>query len=188
MSETDRIKWDARYRKTDVEPPKPSTFLLDNADHLPCSGRCLDVAGGAGRNGLWLAARGLDVTIADISAEGLKLAQTRAAAAGFSIATAQLDLEDEPLPAGPWDVVFSMLYLQRDLYAKMAAVLAPGGTLLAMQPTLTNLERHAKPPAPFLLRPGELATLLPSSLEVLLLTEQWSAQGQHQARVVARRR
>ncbi len=41
-----------------------------------------------------------------------------------------IDLEREPLPAGPYDVVVCMSYLQRDLFEALQRVLAPGGVVL----------------------------------------------------------
>jgi tellurite methyltransferase len=54
-----------------------------------------------------------------------------------------------------------------------------------LQPTVTNLERHPKPPRSFLLESGELAGLV-TGLEVLELEESWSDDGFHEARLVAR--
>lgn len=188
MSEQDRAKWDARYAGRDPEmEDAPSPFLVSVAHHLPREGRALDVAGGAGRNGLWLAARGLRVTIADVSAVGLRVASARAERRGLQVSTVCVDLEQEPLPDGPWDLIVCILYLSRPLFAKMADALAPGGVLVFLQPTVTNLERHEKPPRAFLLEPREIEQLLPSSLEIVVLDEGWSPDGHHEARVVARR-
>ena len=66
MGEGDRERWNARYLE-EAETPPPSPFLLALDGVLPRRGRALDVAGGSGRNALWLARRGLDVTLADVS-------------------------------------------------------------------------------------------------------------------------
>lgn len=188
MSQRDREKWDARYASGSHEAGAVSTFLRAKAAALPGSGRVLDVAGGAGRNALWLAERGLEVTLVDVSPVGLQLAQRRAAERGVRLTTAALDLEVEPLPAGPWDAIVSVLYLQRGLFRQFHDRLAPGGLLFFLQPTTTNLERHPRPPRSFLLEPGELARLIAqTALEVIELDESWSATGHHEARLVARR-
>jgi SAM-dependent methyltransferase len=154
--------------------------------YLPRRGRALDVAGGAGRHGIWLAQRGLDVTIADISARGLALAREEAAAAGVRITTLETDLELAPFPTGPWDLIVSICYLLRPLFAAYPSALAPGGILAVVQPTKKNLERHDKPPADFLLDDGELPRLV-GGLEVLHYEEGWLADGRHDAVIVAKR-
>lgn len=190
MGRFDRDKWDERYRARRLEPrsPQASSWLDDIADALPRTGRALDVAGGAGRNGLWLARHGLDTTVADVSPVGLALAAERAKAEGLRLHTLEVDLAEAPFPAGPWDVIASFLYLQRPLFPAMVDALSPGGWLVFLQPTVTNLERHAKPPRRFLLEPGELAALLaPLPIEIVRLEETWHASGHHEARLLARR-
>ncbi len=52
------------------------------ARYLPPSGRILDVGGGPGRYTIWLAERGYQVVLADLSPELLTIARTQSAAAG----------------------------------------------------------------------------------------------------------
>lgn len=188
MSDDDRERWDARHRAASHGARGPSPFLEAIADQLPRAGSALDIAGGAGRNARWLAARGLDVTVADISPVGLDLAREAAREAGLSVSTVAVDLEREPLPRGPWDLAVCTLFLHRPLFAAIPAVLAEGGTFVFLQPTRTNLERHPRPPARFLLEDGELPTLIPPDLEVVTLVEGWTEDGHHEARLVARKR
>jgi SAM-dependent methyltransferase len=186
MSREDRDKWDARYRAGGHVGVSPSPFLVSLANRLPRRGRALDVAGGAGRNALWLAARGLDVTIADVSEVGLAVARERAERAQLHVQTREVDLEEE-FPEGPWDLVVCILYLQRSLFETFPRVLAPGGLLVFLQPTVINLERHAKPPRDFLLEPGEGRSLI-QDLDILESDEGWSIDGFHEARILARKR
>ena len=146
MSDEDRKKWDARYKLPDAMPAEPSLLLTQLDDDLPRSGRALDVAGGSGRHAIWLAQRGLDVTVADISEVGLAIAKERAAAADVSLDTLLLDLETDPFPNGPWDLIVSIRFLRRELFEIFPKVLAPGGMLVFSQPTKSNLQRHEKPP------------------------------------------
>jgi len=85
-------------------------------------------------------------------------------------------------------VVVCTLYLHRPLFASVTEALAPRGVFVFVQPTARNLERHPKPSRRFLLEPGELETLVPPALEVVVLDESWSDDGHHEARLVARRR
>src|SRR5213593_334566 len=88
MAATARDRWDARYRAGGAERREPSPFLVTMAGLLPragaasCPPTALDVAGGAGRNAVFLARCGFAVTVADIAPAGLALAAAAAAAAG----------------------------------------------------------------------------------------------------------
>ncbi len=186
MSELDRQKWNTRYQSGSHASTAPSAFLVSLADRLPAEARALDVAGGVGRNALWLAARGMDVTLVDISGVALAIAAERAAALERPLRTLERDLAEDGLPPGPWDLIVSVLYLERPLLAQVASVLAPGGLFVMLQPTVTNLERHPRPPRAFLLEPGELRTLI-GGLDMLELDESWSEDGYHEARLLARR-
>jgi SAM-dependent methyltransferase len=186
MSHKDRKKWNERYGDPERAAREPSALLKEVEKWLPKSGRALDVAGGGGRHSIWLAQRGLEVTLVDISEKGLAIAQERAAEAGVTVRKCCLDLEEEPLPAGPWDLIVSFHYLQRLLFAQFPGVLAPGGLLIVAQPTKKNLQRHEKPPADYLLEEGELPQLA-AGLEVLHYQEGWLAEGRHDALLVARR-
>lgn len=188
MSQFDRDKWDRKYGER-ASSGEPSRFLTGLDDVLPRQGRALDVAGGAGRHALWLAKRGLEVTVIDVSDVGLAIARREAEAANLSMHTEVIDLDDGALPAGPWDVIASFHYLKRELFPMFAAALAPSGLLVFCQPTHTNLERHAHPSERFLLDDGEISGLIADlPLDVVRLTEGWSAEGRHEVELVARRR
>ena len=55
MSEADRTKWDSKYADAAAVPRQPSAVLVRLAEYLPAKGIALDVAGGGGRNAIWLA-------------------------------------------------------------------------------------------------------------------------------------
>jgi tellurite methyltransferase len=186
MHTVDREKWDAKYAAAAAVPHEPSAVLVGLAEYLPVAGRALDVAGGAGRNAIWLAQRGLAVTIADISSVGLSLARQRSAEAEVSFQTIEIDLEREPLRAEPFNLVVSVCYLWRSLFAELPRLLVPGGTIAVVQPTKRNLERNAKPPAAYLLEEGELPQLA-RGLEIIHHEEGWAADGRHDAVLVARK-
>jgi len=185
MSEEDRQRWNTRYSQQQGTR-EPSPFLRSLADRLPDKGRALDVAGGAGHDSLWLARRGLDVTLTDISDVALERAAEGAREGGVSLRLQRLDVETEPLPPGPFDVVLCLNFLWRPLFAGFSKVLAPGGLLVFAQPTRSNLQRHAHPSARFLLEDGELPGLL-QGLEIVSYTEGWTDDGRHEARLVAAR-
>src|SRR5512133_3632361 len=185
MAEGDRDRWNARYSG---EPgiPEPSPFLLSLDALLPRRGRALDLGGGPGRNALWLARRGLDVTLADVSDVALERAARAATDAGLRLATVQVDLERDPPPPGPWDLVVCTYFLHRPLLAAAPALLAPGGVLAVAHATRTNLTRWPRPGPDHVLEDGELPGLV-RGLELLRSEEGWLEGGRHEARLVARR-
>ena len=186
MSQFDREKWDQKYRDGQHAGAEPSALLTVLDPWLPASGRAVDVAGGAGRHAVWLASRGLETTLLDISTVALDLATTRAQDAGWVINTQAIDLETDPFPAGPWDVIVGFHFLQRNLFDAFKTQLADGGVLIYAQPTMRNLERHARPPADFLLEAHELVSLV-APMKIELYREGWLEEGRHEALVVARK-
>ncbi|MBL4687303.1 MAG: class I SAM-dependent methyltransferase [Nannocystaceae bacterium] len=184
MLDRDRTRWNAKYKAGSHDDDLPSAVLLKLADQLPTRGRALDIAGGAGSEAVWLAQRGLTVTLIDVSDVALKLATERAQRNGVSLETHRIDLESQPVPTGPWDLVTCCSYLQRDVWNNV--VLAPGGTLVWIHPTVANLERNARPSARFLLEPGEGHAIIGAipTLTVFHHQESWIS-GRHLSVVMA---
>ena len=186
MSDQDKRRWDEKYCRGDHAGQEPSSVITALDWELPRTGKALDVAGGAGRHAVWLAQRGLTVTLADISAEALSLARQRVDALKVKLNTVQVDLEQQPFPAGPWDLILNVHFLWRPLFDVFASSLAPGGLLLFLQPTQSNLQRHAKPSERYLLRDGELP-LLARGLEIIRYDEGGLSDGRHEAVLIGRR-
>lgn len=142
----DAESWDARYSGTElVWGAEPNRFVAGELADLP-SGRALDVACGEGRNAIWLASRGWQVTGVDFSAAGLDRAVRLAARAGIAgrVSFQLGDVVSGPLPAGPFDAVV-VAYLQleerqrRAALRLAAAAVAPAGTLLVVGHDTANL-------------------------------------------------
>lgn len=193
MSSADRTKWNARWeQRGSADPRPPEVFVTAQAARLPSAGRALDLAGGNGRHALWLAERGLDVTLLDVSPVALEQAAATAARRGLDVTTLEFDCDaidagEAPFPRGPWAVILCHHFLWRPLFAHAARELAEGGLLLFAQPTRHNLERHPHPSERFLLPPGELAAWVSPHLEILSLEEGWQPNGRHEAQLVAAR-
>lgn len=186
ISKADFERWQARYaRAGSPEPVDP--FLIEIEEALPTRGKALDVAGGAGRHAIFLARRGLEVTLADISPMGLELAQRRARAAGVAVYTLALDFEKASLPLGPFSLILCTSYLPtRRLWGEMVERLDPEGRLVFVQPTTTNLQRHSHPSRRVLIDPGQLETLVVNlGLKPVRLEEGWDSSGRHTARLLA---
>lgn len=188
MSEGDREKWNARWRERAGELEPPAAFLEEHAHLLPATGKALDIAGGAGRNAVWLARRGLDVTLVDVSDVAITRAERKAESVNVKLRTRRVDL-DEPLELAPlYDVIVMIDYLSRERRDAIAELLVTGGLLVASQPTVRNLERHAHPSRPFLVEEGEMAAWVTGcGFEIVVAREDWTDEGRHVAQVIARR-
>lgn len=186
-----RARWNDRYRDRDPQHrDEAAPFLVAMAAHLPAAGSALDIGGGVGTNARWLAHRGLETTLLDVSDAALELAAT---GPGPEIETMRRDVEAEGLPRGSsWDVVLMHLFYDHRLVLSLPDHLTEGGVLLVCQPTVDNLERHERPPARFLLGPGEIDAVAAAlsargDVDVLEASAAWRASGRHDAWLVARR-
>jgi len=83
---------------------EPNAWLVQVAKGLK-PGRALDVAMGQGRNAVWLASQGWDVTGYDIAGEGLKIAREAAAARGTRVNTVFSSTADFDFGRDQWDLV-----------------------------------------------------------------------------------
>jgi tellurite methyltransferase len=192
-----RVRWNARHAARIADPTTsdaPSSLLTARVHLLPATGRALDVAGGIGRDAVWLAGRGLDVTLVDVSDAACAEATRRAVEVGVALDVERRELGTDPLPAGPFDVIVVHHWLDRDVWRELPAHLGVGGVLLARQPTVSNLERHDRPPRRFLLDDGEVTALADqlaaprdgASFTVVETSEGWT-DGRHEAQLVVRR-
>jgi len=83
---------------------EPSAFLARAVDGV-APGKALDIAMGQGRNSLFLARKGWQVTGYDVSSVGLSQAQAAASKAGLKIETVQKSHADFDFGADRWDLV-----------------------------------------------------------------------------------
>jgi len=126
-----RERWNERYARDDLKPfpDAPAEWLVEHRDLLPGGGRALDVACGDGRNALYLAQRGYEVDAIDASDVIIGALRAAAQERDLAITPRVVDLRREPLPAGPYDVIVTLNFLQRDLFRALQEALAPAGLL-----------------------------------------------------------
>ena len=181
---TAAARWDDIYADA-FGPGDPADFVVVAADHLPDSGTAADLAGGTGGTALWLAERGLDTTLVEVSARAAEVAVAAAAERGVALRTLLHDLEGEEPFEASWDVVVVSNFLHRPLLARLAEHVRPGGVALVRIATVRNLERNEHPSRRFLVDENELPDLC-AGLEVVSHEERWFAD-RHEARLIARR-
>jgi len=129
--------WDERYDRPDyLFGEAPNAFLARQAERLKPYGTALAIADGEGRNGVWLAERGLDVVSIDASPTGLQKARALARRRQVALTTELVDIADYPWPENRFDVVAGIFFqfagpaLRDAIFAGMVRTLAPGGLLL----------------------------------------------------------
>lgn len=124
----DRDRWNRRYRDDGV-PDEPVAIVREHVDDLP-QGSVLDLACGGGRNAVFLAERGFDVTGVDVADEALDQARERADAADVDVDFVRADVEEIDLEPAAYDVLVVTYYRTRERLPDLLDALAPGGVLL----------------------------------------------------------
>ncbi len=129
--------WNARFDRPDyLFGKEPSGFVTRNADRLRPGETVLCVAEGEGRNAVYLAALGLQVTGFDPADLGLNKARVLADEAGVEVDFHLAGVEDWDWTARQFDVVlahciqFSPPDQRAEVFAGIDAALRPGGLLL----------------------------------------------------------
>lgn len=137
--------WDERYTAEGMLwGAEPNAVVAEIAGDLPV-GTVLDLACGQGRNAVWLAQRGHDVTGIDLSPVAVGQARRLADDVGVDVDLATGDVTEWDPAGRTWDLVL-LSYLQIPAvdravaHAKAVAAVASGGTLLLIAHHLDNLD------------------------------------------------
>jgi SAM-dependent methyltransferase len=166
--------WDERYEGSELMwSVEPNVFLPPLVEGV-APGTALDVACGEGRNAIWLARQGWDVTAFDFSAVGIDKAATLAGDADVKWIVADAT---EFEPTKKFNIVV-MFYLHLPIapftqaFAHAVDSLAPGGTLFAVGHALSNIDHGVGgPPYPEILWTIDGITPLLTGLDVIELEE-----------------
>ena len=163
----EREAWNARYAEAELLwGVAPNRFVeREVADLVP--GRALDLACGEGRNAIWLATRGWDVTAADFADVAIDKGRKLAAVEGVDVDWRVEDVRTWAPPAGAFDLVL-LAYLQLPydersrVFRHAAAAVAPGGTFLLVAHDARNIaDGYGGPQSPEVLcRADEVVTWL----------------------------
>jgi SAM-dependent methyltransferase len=129
------MQWDERYSEPGYAyGTEPNDYLVDMAKDIP-QGKVLSLAEGEGRNAIFLAQLGCDVTAVDSSAVGMHKAQELAYDKNLAIQTVVMDLKDYDPGIEQWDAVVSIFChmppVQRaELHHRVIRALKPGGVFI----------------------------------------------------------
>lgn len=152
--------WSTRYSDAGDDflfGTTPARFLEHRAQLFEAGRTALSVADGEGRNSVWLAEQGLDVTAVEISPVAVAKARKLAAGKGVRVRFEVGDLlaPDWPPPAlaGPYDWVVGVFIQfvgpeeRAGLFRAMQDLTAPGGRILLLGYTPKQLEYHTGGPS-----------------------------------------
>jgi tellurite methyltransferase len=182
--------WNERYRLRERPAEEldaaPTPLVVATAAKL-VPGKALDLACGTGRNALWLAEHGWEVTAVDAAPAAIEILRTRLTERGLKINAIVADLEKDEFEIDPsrWDLVAMCYYLQRNLFEPAKRGVAPGGILIS----IVHMTVPGEEEGPHRLRPGELAQYF-AGWEILHRREGKADDSAHRravAEIVARR-
>jgi SAM-dependent methyltransferase len=135
--QTEIERWNDRYAGEDyLFGMEPNRFLAAQAPHLPQRGCALAIADGEGRNGVWLARQGLDVTSVEFAPAAIAKARRLAERHGVAPEFVQADLLAWDWGAPRFHVVAGIFFQfigpaeRATVFRRMQDVLLPGGVLL----------------------------------------------------------
>jgi cyclopropane fatty-acyl-phospholipid synthase-like methyltransferase len=147
MDQAEFERWETRFKEPEYQfGTEPNAFLAAQKALLPKAGRALAVADGEGRNGVWLAERGLDVLSLDFSPSAQAKAQALARSRGVSLTTELADVTRWSWPANAFDVIAVILTQftgpaeRARMFDGIRQALKPGGLLLLHGYTPKQLE------------------------------------------------
>lgn len=137
--------WDQRYREEGFAyGTRPNDFLAAEAHRIP-AGKVLCLAEGEGRNAVFLAKLGYDVTAVDQSPVGLEKAQGLAQQTGVTISTIVSDLDTFEMGENCWQGIVSISAhvppaIRQRVHQYAVQALTPGGIFLLEAYTPRQIE------------------------------------------------
>jgi SAM-dependent methyltransferase len=165
--------WDERYAAVGrLLSSDPDTAMVELVTPLP-AGRALDLGAGEGRNSLWLARQGWEVTAVDASSVALDRVRASAAAEGLSVSPVQADIGDFLRRGESFDlVVIANIHPSPEeravLLRSAVGAVRPGGHLFLVGHHLDSLGQTGPPDPTRLYTEEALDGALPGLRTVLL--------------------
>lgn len=129
-------QWDQRYDIDEyVYGTEPNDFLREQVQRIPANGKVLCLADGEGRNGVFLARCGYEVTSVDASEIGLSKARKLAALHHVELTTECADLANYDLGTASWDAIVSIFchvppVIRQQIHRSVHTALRPGGVFI----------------------------------------------------------
>lgn len=181
MEQHGENNWNQRYSGTDrLFSAMPNQALVELIEGITPA-RALDLGAGEGRNALWLASIGWQVTAVDISDVAIGRMQQFAREQGVEVSTVAGDMESYLSNCGKFDLVV-MAYIQvpheslRTLFAAASEAVVPGGHLFIVGHHIASLGKGG-PSQPERLYTDDTFTDLLPNMELIVNERQERSSG-----------
>lgn len=125
--------WNDRFSNENyMYGTEPNVFLAEMQKKLQLNGNALAIAEGEGRNAVFLAQQGMNVTTWDYAESGLQKTKKLAALKGITVNTKLVDLNDAEWESNQWDEIVCVFgHFPTDLRKKtlqgVKGAVKPGG-------------------------------------------------------------
>ena len=159
-------RWDSRYaREMYLYGKEPAVFLKQKIAMLR-KGKALVLAMGEGRNAVYLAQNGFDVTGVDISEVAIEKCKKLADERNTKVNSVVADLTDYDMGKAQYDLITNFYFYDKSLFSKIIEALRPGGLFVLEQFSIEHLKQgtHFGPKNPdYLVKSNELLEIFKST-------------------------
>ncbi len=149
-------EWEEHYLEPERSELQPPDTLLTENRKLLTGGTALDIAMGSGRNALFLAECGYQVTGIDRAESAVQLTQQTAHKRGLTLETITADMLDVDLGTDRFDLISNFYFLERELIPRIKKSLKPEGLVFFETFTSLGISRDDPRYRKFLIDPNEL--------------------------------
>jgi SAM-dependent methyltransferase len=165
-NEEQRTHWDQKYQQEMTSLTKPDPFFLSGYkqfvdDLFPNAGVVLDLAGGLGRHALWLASRGWQVSVVDISEVAISRLRQAALQLNLSLDLFALAATEYTFEPAQFDLIVLFYHLERNLCERIVSALKPGGFLICKTSLRWDSDETPIPASADPLQRNEILSLVP---------------------------
>jgi SAM-dependent methyltransferase len=166
MNSDERARWDLKYEHGLPSLTEPDPFFIAAYERFvepsfPNAGVALDLAGGLGRHALWLATRGWQVSVVDVSEVAIQKLSEAALQQNVELDLLVADASDYKFEPRRFDLIVLFYHFDRSLFPKIVSALKPGGLLICKMSLPWNSETTLAADNPQLLAREELPSLVP---------------------------
>jgi SAM-dependent methyltransferase len=135
QSKDQRARWDLKYEQGLPSLTEPDPFFISAYERfanpsLAKPGVALDLAGGLGRHALWLATRGWQVTVVELSDVAIGKLSQAARELSVNVDLFAGDAAEYKLEPAQFDLIVLFYHLDRSLFPRIVSALKPGGLLI----------------------------------------------------------
>ncbi len=160
-SESTKARWDERYdRDMYIYGKEPAAFLKQKISGLK-KGKTLVLAMGEGRNAVYLAQNGFDVTGVDISEVAIEKCNKLARERNTTVNAVVADLTDYDMGEVQFDLITNFYYYDPSIFPQVIDALKPDGMFVLEQFSIDHLKyretsRFGPRNPDYLIKPNEL--------------------------------